>query len=240
MDYAIQLFSVRDGMEQDFEGTLKKVSEMGYKAVEFAGFFGKSAEEVKALLDKYGLQVSGTHTGIDDVLADVEGTIAYHKAIGNKYIIMPGYGLWNQSRLDECIGKVNSVIDRLAAEGITLCYHNHHDEFRTNDDGSQPYEQLLYRTKLGIEVDTYWAYVGMKYPINLLRRLGDRVKFLHIKDGNEAGAGQPLGHGTAPIKEVYDYAQENGIPLVVESETLTPDGLTEAQICIDWLHSIEK
>lgn len=54
MEYSIQLYSVRDSMEQDFEGTLKKVSEMGYKAVEFAGFFGKPAEEVKALLDKIG------------------------------------------------------------------------------------------------------------------------------------------------------------------------------------------
>ncbi len=239
MNYSIQLFSVRDSMETDFEGTLKKVSEMGYKYVEFAGFFGHSAEQVKEWLDKYGLQVSATHTGIDEVLADVEGTIAYHKTIGNRYIIMPGYDLWNQSRLDECIGKVNSVIDRLAAEGITLCYHNHHDEFRTNDDGSQPYEQLLYRTKLSIEVDTYWAYVGMKYPINLLERLGDRVKLLHIKDGNESGAGQPLGRGTAPIKEVYDYAKEHNILMVVESETLTPDGLTEAQICMDWLRSAE-
>ena len=88
-------------------------------------------------------------------------------------------------------------------------------------------------------MDTYWAYVGMKHPINLLERLGDRVKFLHIKDGNEQGAGQPLGRGTAPIKEVYDYAVAHDIQLVVESETLTPDGLTEAQICADWLHSIQ-
>ena len=88
--YGIQLYSVRDAMEVDFEGTLKKVAEMGYTYVEFAGFFNHSAEEVKALLDKYGLVVTGTHSHIDGLRAGaIEETIAYHKTLGNTHYILP-------------------------------------------------------------------------------------------------------------------------------------------------------
>ena len=69
MDYGLQLYSVRDMTEQDLEGTLKKVAEIGYCYVEFAGFFGHSAEEIKAMLDAYGLKVSGTHSSLDDALS---------------------------------------------------------------------------------------------------------------------------------------------------------------------------
>lgn len=103
-----------------------------------------------------------------------------------------------------------------------------------------PYEQLIYRTNIGLEVDTYWAFVGMKNPIALLERIKDRINFIHIKDGFEDGKGMPLGNGVAPVKDVYAWAKGNGKLMVVESETCTPDGLTEVKICIDCLHSLEK
>ena len=69
--------------------------------------------------------------------------------------------------------------------------------------------------------------------------MGDRVKCIHIKDGSADGKGKPLGMGEAPVQDVYNYAIEADIPLVVESETLTPDGITEAKICIEYLASLE-
>ena len=85
MKYGLQMFSVRDVTEQDMEGALRQVAEMGYASVEFAGFMGHPAEQIKAWLDQYGLEVSGTHTG-RALLTDerLEGTIASHKAIGCK------------------------------------------------------------------------------------------------------------------------------------------------------------
>ena len=90
MEYGIQMYSVRDFTKDDLDGALRQVSELGYKFVEFAGFFGHSAEAVKAMLDKYGLRVSGTHTGWQEVAEHFEETVAYHKTIGNKNIIVPG------------------------------------------------------------------------------------------------------------------------------------------------------
>ena len=240
MEYGIQLYSVRDLTEKNMEEALRQVSELGYKFVEFAGFFGIPAEEIKGMLDKYGLKVSGTHTGWREIADHFEETVAYHKAIGNKNIIIPGGDFSDQKKLDALIDMINEFQPKLAAEGITLGYHNHHKEFLPNKDGSNIEDQLIYRTNVMLEIDTYWAYVGMKNPIALLDRLGDRVKVIHIKDGDAEGNGTPLGMGTAPVADVYAKAIEMGLPMVVESETCNPDGMTEAKICIEYLKSLEK
>lgn len=239
MEYGIQLYSVRDITETNMEGALKALSEMGYKSVEFAGFFGISPERIGDLLAKYGLSVSGTHTSLDEIVAHYEETVAYHKAIGNKRIIVPGHDLSTREKLDEFIDLMNTYAARLAAEGITLGYHNHDHEFFPNEDGQIIYDEILSRTDIALEVDTYWVYAAKKDPVILMERLKDRLPVIHIKDGLENGEGKPLGMGTAPVAAVYRKAVELGIPMVVESETLDPDGLTEARICIDYLKSLE-
>ena len=240
MDYGIQMFSVRDITEKNMEGALCGLSEMGYKFVEFAGFFGIPAKEIRAMLDKYGLEVSGTHTGWKEVAEHFDETVAYHKEIGNTTIIVPGADLSSQAKLDEFIAMANEFQPKLAKEGIRFGYHNHAHEFKPNTDGSMIHDQLVYRTNLDIEVDTFWAYVGMGHPVELLERLKDRIHVIHIKDGFADGRGMPLGKGEAPVADVYKKAVEMGVPMVVESETLTPDGMTEAKICIDYLRSQEK
>ncbi len=240
MKYGIQMYSLRDITPKDMEGALRKVSEMGYKCVEFAGFFDYPAEKIVSMLEKYGLTVSGTHTGLNEVWDNYDAVVAYHKAIGNPNIIIPGHDLRDQAKIDEFIAKANYLQLRLAKDGIRLGYHNHAHEFIPNTDGSMIHDQLVYRTSLELEIDTYWAYVGMKHPVELMERLKDRIRVIHIKDGDEAGKGKPLGMGTAPVADVYKKALEMGIPMVVESETLTPDGATEAKICIDYLFSLEK
>ena len=240
MEYGIQLYSVRDLTEKNMDEALRQVSELGYKFVEFAGFFGIPAEEIKAMLEKYGLKVSGTHTGWREIADHFEETVAYHKAIGNKNIIIPGGDFSDQTKLDALIDMINEFQPKLAAEGITLGFHNHHREFLPNKDGSNIEDQLIYRTNVMLEIDTYWAYVGMKNPVALLERLKDRVKVIHVKDGDAEGNGTPLGMGTAPVADVYAKAIEMGLPMVVESETCKPDGMTEAKICIEYLKSLEK
>ncbi len=234
----IQLYSVRDSMKNDFEGTLKALSELGYTSVEFAGFYGRTATQINELLDKYDLKLSGTHSPIDDLVNNFEETLAFHKAIGNKYYIIPHYAFSSQKDIDELVKKINAVSGKLEKEGITLAFHNHSAEFKPLSDGAVVYEQLLYRTDIKLELDTYWAFIGMKDPIALLERLGDRVIFTHIKDGTAEGFGKPLGMGEAPVAQVVSMVKKAGIPMVVESETCDPSGLSEAKICIDYLKKL--
>ena len=128
-EYGIQMYSVRDITEKDMPGALRALAEMGYKNVEFAGFFGIPAEEIKKLLDDNGLKVSGTHTGWNEIAEHFEETVAYHKAIGNTRIIIPGADLTTKAKLDAFIDMLNEFQPKLAAEGITLGYHNHDHEF---------------------------------------------------------------------------------------------------------------
>lgn len=240
MEYGIQLYSVRDLSKESLEEALRQVAEIGYKFVEFAGFFDHSAEEVAEMLKKYGLRTSGTHSSVDPMVENFDETVAYHKTIGNKNYIVPGVDLWSRKTLNAFIEKVNAVQDKMKAEGIALGFHNHRNEFKTMEEGYVPYDELLTRTNIRLEIDTYWAYAAGKDPIAMMEQYKDRLDFIHIKDGDADGNGYPLGMGTAPVAEVYRKAVEMGIPMVVESETCNPSGIEEARICFEYLKKLEN
>ena len=240
MDYGLQLYSVRDVTGTDLEGTLKKVAEIGYRYVEFAGFFGHSAEQVKAMLDNYGLIVSGTHSGFDDLDKDFAGTVKYHHAIGNTNYIVPGAPWGTTAELNETIEKMNKYKPMLAAEGIRLAYHNHDGEFKPNLDGQLAHEEMERRTDIDFQIDTFWAFVAGRDPIEVITRLKDRVHVIHLKDGLRNGQGFALGEGEAPVAAVREKAIELGMHMVVESETLQPDGISEVTRCFNYLKTLEK
>ena len=239
MNYGLQLYSVRDSAKENLLDTIEKVAKLGYKKLEFAGFFGASAEDVRKKMDECGVCVSGTHTGWEEIRDHFEETVKYHKTIGNTNIIIPGFGYGTKEKVDEFIEFLNEFGPRLKAEGITLGYHNHAKEFTTFYDGKNVHELIEENTDVEFEIDTYWVYAAGLDPVATLERLKDRVRVIHIKDGYADGKGMPLGMGTAPVDAVYKKAKEMGLLMVVESETLTPSGLEEARICIEYLKGLE-
>lgn len=240
MNYGIQLYSVRDAMQTDVRGTLKKIADMGYKFVEFAGFFGHTAEEIKAMLDECGLKISGTHSSFEDLRpSKIMETVAYHKAIGNPDYIVPGADLSTLERIEDFSAVMNFAQPILAAEGIRLGYHNHSHEFAVMPWGSTIHGELERRTDVHFQIDTFWAFNAGCDPIQVMERLKSRIHVIHLKDGFTGGKGIPLGQGEAPVKAVIDYAAKNGLSMVVESETLSPSGLAEAEACIEFLKTLD-
>lgn len=239
MNYGIQMYSLRDITGEDLDGALKAVAEMGYKEVEFAGFFGHSAEDVKAMLDKYGLVCCGTHSGLYDLINDFEGTVKFHQTIGNTKYIIPGHDLSTKAKLDEFIAQVAEIAPKLRERGIELGYHNHSHEFYTTEEGYQIHNELEERTEIFFELDTYWAYVAKLDPVATMERLKDRIRCIHLKDGSPEGRGCSLGSGSAPVAAVREKAIEYGYGIVVESEGLEPTGKEEVQRCIDYLHTLD-
>ena len=241
MEYGIQLYSLRDITKNgEMEKALCEVAKMGYTCVEFAGFCDIEAKRIVEMLDKYGLFVSGTHTSrkelVDEKLAE---TIAYHKEIGNKNIIIPGTDLTTAEKVKDFIEFLNYVQPKLANEGISLGYHNHSVEFLPNEDGIVSWFELRDNTKISLEIDTYWAWNADRDPIALLNENTDRVKVIHLKDGFKGGIGKSLGSGEAPVREVLATARKLGMLPVVESEGLDPTGIEEVQRCMDFLRSVE-
>ena len=130
VEYGIQMYSVRDLAQNDLEAALKGVAELGYSFVEFAGFFGHPAEQVASWLKRYGLRVSGTHSGVNELAPDViADTIAYHKTIGNRDFIIPGFDMSTREKLDAVIDTINYAQPILAENGMRLSFHNHSREF---------------------------------------------------------------------------------------------------------------
>ena len=241
IEYGLQLFSVRDITDKDLGGALREVAKLGYKYVEYAGFFGHSAEEVKAWQDEYGIECSGTHTGWGELLPEnIDATIKYHKTIGNKNIIVPGADLSTLDKIIEFCDAMNVAQPKLAEAGISLGYHNHSGEFVVMPWGSTIHSELERRTSLDFEIDTYWAFNADIDPVATLDRLKDRVKVIHLKDGFKGGIGKALGEGAAPVLAVREMALEMGVRMVVESEGLDPTGLEEVGRCIKFLKSLEN
>lgn len=238
MEYGIQMYSIRDLAEKDLDAALRAVSEMGYKNVEFAGFHGHSAEAVRDMLDKYNLKCVATHSYMHDLVHNLEATIEYHKIIGNHNYIIPSHDLNTRARLEEFIENCNVIAPKLRAAGIELGYHNHTQEFIPRDEGYIIHTELEKRCDIFFELDTYWAYVAKLDPVAELKRLGDRVRFIHLKDGSPEGRGCSLGSGSAPVVDVIKTAIEYNHNIVVESEGLHPTGKEEVQRCMDYLKTL--
>ena len=205
--------------------------------MEYAGYFGHSAEEIAGWQEKYGLSCSGTHTGWWELTPEnIEGTIAFHKTIGNRNIIIPAAELDTLDKIIDFCAVMNKAQLRLAKEGISLGYHNHSHEFEIMPWGSTIHSELEKRGTFDFELDTYWVFND---PVATLERLASRIKVIHLKDGLKGGIGKSLGQGEAPVKAVREAAIRLGLRIVVESEGCDPTGLEETKRCMDFLRALE-
>ena len=194
---AIQLYSVRDDMEKDFEGTVRKVKELGYEGVEFAGLFGKSGSEVKALCDDIGIVPVSAHVPYYDMLENPEAVLQDYKDLGCEYVVVPylteecrpGTDGW--AATVEGIRKIGAAAKEM---GLQLLYHNHDFEF-LKIDGEYALD-ILYNTipeeLLKTEIDTCWVNVGGEEPAAYVEKYTGRAPVVHLKDFYGAKGNGPL------------------------------------------------
>lgn len=183
----LQLYSIRDEMEKDMDATLKAVKEMGYDYVEFAGFYNHSAEDVKAILDKYELNAISVHQGADPYFEKGQEAIDYLKTVGVKYCAIPWYDkeklkggeVWN-----ETVAKFTEFGKALKENGIQLMYHNHDFEFEKFEDKfllDWLYEEIP-ADILMPQIDTCWVHYAGCNPAEYISKYNGRMKVLHLKD----------------------------------------------------------
>jgi len=183
----IQLYSVRDDMEKDMEGTLKALSEMGYEVVEFAGYFGKSAKEVKALLDKYNLECVSVHQNINIFDEQGQAAVDYQKEIGVKYSVIPSYPiekLYGGDTWEETKERFTKMSNLLKNSGIELYYHNHDYEFK-KVNGEFIHDHIFSELGLDIikpQIDTCWVHYAGYNPVDSINKYAGKVNILHLKD----------------------------------------------------------
>ena len=243
MKYGIQMYSLRTVAGQDLKKGLETVAKIGYKAVEFAGFFGNDAETVRSWLDELDLEVYSTHTGVKELTPEtIEETIKYHKILGNKLIIIPGFSAKTREEFDAVIDTINYAQPILEKEGIKLAFHNHYKEFSLTDYGALIMQEFIEKTNINFQLDTYWTFYAGKDPLAVMDELKGmgRLVSIHLKDGLKDKTGRSLGQGEAPVEKVLDKAIEMGLPVVVESEGEDPTGPDEVGRCFEFLASLNK
>jgi sugar phosphate isomerase/epimerase len=181
----LQLYTVRAALEADFDATLARVAAIGYREVEFAGYFGRTAPQVRASLQRTGLIAPSAHASVDAIGSGWEAVIENALAIGHRYLIIASAGVVTDidgyQRLAERFNRAGEVARKA---GIRFGYHNHDFEFAPLA-GRLPYDVLLEATDpryVCFEMDLYFITRGGQSPLTYFTRWPGRVQLVHVKD----------------------------------------------------------
>jgi sugar phosphate isomerase/epimerase len=257
---SIQLFTLRDQLAIDLEGTLAALAEIGYTRVEHAGFVGRTVTEFKAALDAAGLRATSGHVLIPQPFdpAAWSASLADANTLGSRFIVHPFFGInfatgevtrttapWRAFARD-----LNRAGRMARDAGLKLGYHNHNWEFfRLTDNPSRTaYDVLTDATDpdlVHLEMDLFWVTRGARDPVDLIRQNRGRVLQFHVKDMNQAGSFEDPGQGLIDFARIFRHSREAGvIEYIVERDDAgTPprepaDALDTARVGYQFLSTV--
>ena len=245
---ALQLYTVRDNVAEDFPGTLLKVKEMGFDGVEFAGLFGHTPEQVKEWCNTAGLTPISAHVPFDEMVADIDKVIADYKAIGCEYIVVPYVSSECHPDGENFLDMVKNIRiwgEKANAAGLTLLYHNHDFEFKKLENGQCGLDYMYENVPaeyLQTELDQCWVKYAGYDPVEYLQKYSGRSPVVHLKDFYKSGEQEgdpyaliglnedekkentafefrPVGYGIQDIPAIIEAAKAAGSKwLVVEQD----------------------
>ena len=257
---SIQLYTLRDQLAIDLEGTLQALGDIGYTRVEHAGFVGRTVEEFKAALDAAGLRATSGHVPIPQPFdpAAWRASLADATTLGSKFIVHPFFGIdfatgevvrttapWRAFARD-----LNRAGRMARAAGLKLGYHNHNWEFfRLTDNPSRTaYDVLTEVTDpdlVHLQLDLFWAIRGARDPVDLIRQNKGRVLQYHVKDLNQAGSFADPGQGLIDFARIFRHSDEAGVReyIVERDDAGTPprepaDALDTARVGYQFLRTV--
>lgn len=212
MDYSLQLYTLRRPLEEDLPGTIRRVADIGFTRVEPYNFVA-TARELGSALKENGLTAPSGHAPL--LSQDQDEIFAAARDLGITTVIDPFIPAdrWQTAEdIRATAEKLNEAARKGAEYGIRVGYHNHQWELESIVEGRTALEYFadLLDPELVLEVDTYWVAVGGQDPVDILARLGDRVKLIHIKDGpltTDTKAQQPAGKGKVQVLDVIAAAK---------------------------------
>jgi sugar phosphate isomerase/epimerase len=211
----LQLYSVREDCKRDPPGTIAAVAKMGYMGVEFAGYYDRSAKQLRKMLDDNGLVCCGTHTGLDTLLGDnLARTIEFNRTLGNKYLIVPGlpekYRASRQAWLDTA-KLFNELAEKVKPHGMLVGYHNHSIEF-TAMDGELPWDTFYGNTRKDVimQIDVGNAIHGGADPLPYLYKYPGRAITVHVKEFSKTNKKALIGEGDVNWKAFFALCRAVG------------------------------
>ena len=260
----LQLYTVRDAMKTDVEGTIAKVAATGYKEVEFAGYFDHSPKAIRAMLDQNGLVSPSCHVSYHFVEKHWDDTIEAAKIVGHSYIICPWIdekqraqaGGWK--RAADLFNKAGEASKKA---GIQFGYHNHSFEFDPAESlgGKLPYDFLLAETDpklVAMEMDLCWISVAGKDPLAYFDKYPGRFPLVHVKDwvkdassptAYQGAMGQSVkfggrmadvGLGSIDWKNLFAHSEKAGIQHYFVENDYPKSAFDDIKVSYDYLHAL--
>jgi len=242
----LQLYSVRGDAAKDLPGVLKAVAAMGYQGVEFAGYYGYDAKQLRKLLDENGLKCCGTHARWNTLLGDaLKETIEFNQTLGNKYLIAPSLPRERTGSIDalkETARIFEELAERAKPHGMHVGYHAHGGDFR-RIDGTTPWDVIFGNTSTQVvmQLDLGNCIGGGGDPVAILKKYPGRSLTIHLKEhGGPAGA--VIGEGEVPWKEVFELCETTGKTewYIVEQERYATTPLDSVKRCLENLRRMGK
>ncbi|MFY0758901.1 sugar phosphate isomerase/epimerase [Metabacillus dongyingensis] len=252
MKIGLQLYTLRDELSKDFISTLRKVADIGYQGLEFAGYGGLQPEELKDVLEQLNIKSLGSHVSIDRLKHALDEEININRFIGSEYVVCPGLPLEMRNSLDaikETALLFTEYGMKFAEHGIQFCYHNHSFEFEEKIADELLFDRLMNAASekfMGIELDVCWVYNAGYDPLIYLKEYNGRIPLLHVKDiihaGTKAAETVELGKGEMDLIPILDAAVKNKVQwLIVEQDECSNPPLECVETSFKWLkNTIEQ
>lgn len=242
----IQLYTVRSLMSKDFDGTLAKIAGIGYDEVEFAGYFGRTPDQVRAALTANKLRSPSTHLGIPASEDAWKKTLDDAKAIGHEWVIvasLPPAMHANPDDWPRVADRFNQLGKAAKEAGLRYGYHNHSVELQRIDD-TTPLDVLLDNTDpslVDFEMDLYWVVKGGGDPLDFIKRHPHRFPLMHAKDASPAPelAMRDVGSGTIDFGKIFAEQKMSGMQHVFVEHDSPTDAFASATNSFKYLASLK-
>jgi sugar phosphate isomerase/epimerase len=235
----LQLYSLRDDCGKDLPGMLAAVGKLGYAGVEFAGYYGRNAKQLRKMLDDSGLKCCGTHTGLDTLLGDnLKRTIEFHKTLGNQFLNVPWMDhakyFGTAQAIKDTAKLLTELGEKVKPEGMHVGYHAHGGDFQ-KIDGETCWDILFGNAgpDVNMQLDVGNCLDGGGDPYAILKKFPARTLTIHIKEhGGKPGA--TLGEGTVRWAEIFKLCETVGGTqwYIVEQESYAGAPLDSVAQCL--------
>jgi sugar phosphate isomerase/epimerase len=243
----VQLYTVRTQLEKDFEGTIAKVAEIGYKEVEFFTYYGHEPKEVKAILERHGLTSPSTHVPMKDLREKLQQSIDAAHIIGHEWIVNPWVDEEDRGSIENwkrIAAFLNQTAMKVQAAGLKFAYHNHDFEFKPID-GRLPYDVLQADTDpklVQFEMDMYWITRGGQDPLKYFNKYPGRYPLVHVKDMEKPARHNftEVGRGRIDFKRIFAQSEKAGIQHYYVEQDETPGSPFDSlKISYDYLKNLK-
>jgi sugar phosphate isomerase/epimerase len=233
----VQLYSVRELCAKDLAGTVAAIGKMGYKGVEFAGYYGKTAADLRKMLDDNSLVCCGTHTAFDTLTGDnLAKTMEFNKTLGNPFLIVPHIAPKTKQEWLDKAKQFNEISDKVRPAGFWVGYHNHAAEFKPVESGEKPWDLLFGNTKKEVvmQFDTGNAMGGGGKAVDYLKQYPGRALTIHCKPSSSKDKKAVIGEDELPWNEIFEICETTGNTqwYIVEYEVAGVPPLEAVEKCL--------